>query len=453
MAAVNSTALVLLVVATAAAEAPPLRVRSPTGTMHVLALHVGFPDRPVTKPREALIGRPDALLDRLAAYYREASHGKLVIEPALAEAVVTLPAPRASYVQRPNAMAAAALDAFDAVAGEADRALLARAQALFVIFAGPGQESHVGSGDPGDPWSNYVNLVPVNLGFADAVVLAEEEVPPFSNFGVACHEFGHLLGLPELYAPGGRTQEGIGKWGIMGQGTWVGKGDRPTGLDAWSKMLLGWVDVEVVDRTTPRVELPAVLEVPRIVRIPAASGRPEEYYLLENRRREGIDAELPGEGILVWHVDERRRSFRLGMADVHHKMIHLVEADGRGDLDRGTAAGGNRGDAGDPWVGPPRWHRAVGGALALAGALLLASAVFRAARPGFALPVALRTGMAAALLAGAFVLGRPGPVCGPATPGMAPYGSSRGRVVLDGFSPAGRVMHVDVVVAPGEGGG
>ncbi len=445
--------LVLLVAATAGAEAPPLRMRSPVGTMHVLALHVGFPDRAASTPREALIGGPTALLDRLAAYYRDASHGKLVIEPALAEAVVTLPAPRATYVQRPNVMAAAALDAFDAVAGEADRALLARAQALFVIFAGPGQESHVGSGDPGDPWSNYANLVPVNRGFADAVVLAEEEVPPFSNFGVACHEFGHLLGLPELYAPGGRVQEGIGKWGIMGQGTWVGKGDHPTGLDAWSKMQLGWVDVQVVDRTTPRVELPAVLDVPRVVRIPAVSGRPEEFYLLENRRREGVDAELPGEGILVWHVDERVRNFRFGMADVNHKLIHLVEADGRGDLDRGTAAGGNRGDAGDPWVGPPRWRRPVGAGLALAGAVLLAAAVFRAARPAFALPVLLRTGMAVGLLAGAFVLGRPGPVCGPTTSGMAPYGGAPGRVVLGGFSPSGRVMHVDIVVAPAEGGG
>src|SRR2546427_1953799 len=36
---------------------------------------------------------------------------------------------------------------------------------------------------------------------------------------------------------------------------------------------------------------------------------------------------------------------------------------GRGDLDRGHAAGGNRGDATDPWSGPPPWRRRASAAL------------------------------------------------------------------------------------------
>src|SRR4029077_1531291 len=131
---------------------------------------------------------------------------------------------------------------------------LAEAEAVVVFFAGSGRESHTQGGAEDDPWSNYTALVPParagDRSFDEACVIAEEEVPPFSPFGVLCHEFGHLLGLPELYAPGGLPQEGIGVWGLMGQGTWLRLGERPPHLSAWSKLRLGWVDVETIDRTT-----------------------------------------------------------------------------------------------------------------------------------------------------------------------------------------------------------
>ena len=216
----------------------------------------------------------------------------------------------------------------------------------------------------GDPWSNYTVVTPPVGKFNDACVIAEKEAEPFSPFGVLCHEFGHLLGLPELYAPGGAKHEGIGVWGLMGQGTWLGHGDQPPHPEAWSKARLGWVDVETIDHTTLGVTLPAVTRVPRVVKIPATPGNTQEYYLLENRLREGADAKLPGEGLLVWHVDERVTGFRTAQQNPAHKMLHLVEADGRGDLDRGHAAGGNRGDATDPWSGPPAWRRRAGAGLA-----------------------------------------------------------------------------------------
>jgi hypothetical protein len=45
---------------------------------------------------------------------------------------------------------------------------------------------------------------------------------------------------------------------------------------------------------------------------------------------------------------------------------------------------------------------------------------------------------------------RRSPVCGPGTPGMAPYGGQPTRVVLRRFSPSAPVMSVDVLVAPSE---
>jgi immune inhibitor A len=419
------------------------------GDLPILVILAGFPDRPLTHDRAYFA----TLIDRLVAYYTEVSSGRLRIVPHIGGPVVTLPQPRLRYVGHPPALARDAALAFAAAASDpADLDALRTARGLIVFFAGTGRESHVESGDPADPWSNYTGLQPPIGAMQDACVIAEDEVPPFSPFGVLAHEFGHLLGLPELYAPGGAAHEGIGVWGLMGQGTWLGRGDRPPHPEAWSKAKLGWVDVETIDRSTPGVTLPAVTRAPRAIRIPVTPGNEHEYYLLENRLREGADEKLPGDGLLVWHVDERIGGFRTAQRDAGHKMLHLVEADGRGDLDRGHAAGGNRGDAGDPWHGPPVWRRHLGAAAAFLGAVFLALAVLRLARARAVVPVLLLAALGVLLLGAAGAL-RAGPVCGPETPGMAPYDGGPPRVVIRNLSPPGPEMRFDVLVAPGEEAG
>src|SRR5262249_20113917 len=132
-----------------------------------------------------------------------------------------------------------------------------------------------------------------------------------------------------------------------------------------------------------------------------------------------------------------------------HKMLHLVEADGRDDLDRGHAAGGNRGDATDPWSGPPAWRRQVGAGLAILGALALALALLSLGRPRAPLGVLGFAAVRALLLAGGAAL-RSGPVCGPDTPGMAPYDGGPSRVVIRNLSPPGPEMRFDVLMAPAD---
>jgi immune inhibitor A len=446
--------LVAGVVGVASAAAVP-----PLGDLPVLVILAQFPDRPLSRPRADFTGSSDALMERFVAYWSEVSSGRLRVRVHVAAPVVTLPEVRGHYVQRPHVLARDALRALDREASDsADREAAARGRALIVFFAGVGRESNARDGNPTDPWSNYTALSPPQGGFADAIVVAEREevrtssgaMEPLSPFGVLCHEFGHLLGLPELYAPSARTHEGIGVWGLMGQGTWVGRGNQPPHLEAWSKMQLCWVEVETIDQTRRGVTLPPVEREPRVVRIGVAPDRPHEYYLLEYRRRLGADARLPGEGLLVWHIDERRRSFRHAQADPTHKLLHLVEADGRGDLDRGHQQGGNRGDATDPWIGPPRWRRLLPALLVVLGALAVASAIFRLGRaPRFG-AVAVRVVAAAGLIAAGVML-RPGPVvCGPWTPGMAPYDGSAGRVLIGNVSALGEAMRFDVHIAAPE---
>jgi len=70
-----------------------------------------------------------------------------------------------------------------------------------------------------------------------------------STIGVFVHEFGHVLGLPDLYDTGS-TSDGIGLWGVMSGGSWLGqfnKGSQPAPLTAWSRARLGWLTVDTVN--------------------------------------------------------------------------------------------------------------------------------------------------------------------------------------------------------------
>ena len=80
-------------------------------------------------------------------------------------------------------------------------------------------------------------------------------------------------------------------------------------------------------------------------RAPALEGRPAgpEYFLVENRQKTGFDADLPGDGLLVWHIDESQS----GNTDENHYKVGLIQADGKRDMELDH----NRGDAGDPYPG------------------------------------------------------------------------------------------------------
>ncbi|MBE3575816.1 MAG: M6 family metalloprotease domain-containing protein, partial [Firmicutes bacterium] len=186
--------------------------------------------------------------------------------------------------------------------------------------------------------------------------------PPYgpSAIGVFTHEFGHALGLPDLYDTDYSSQ-GVGNWCLMGGGSWMYTpddnyifGDTPALMCAWSKYALGWVTPEALSNQAG-VSLPAAEDTPTVYRMLADPDGPNirgggqgQYFLIENRQRTGFDAGLPGDGMLIWHIDETQTSNN----DDAHRLVDLEEADGLNNLDKASRAdGGNRGDAGDPYPG------------------------------------------------------------------------------------------------------
>lgn len=127
-----------------------------------------------------------------------------------------------------------------------------------------------------------------------------------ASISVIAHEFGHMLGLPDLYArretPG---SEGVGVWCTMSTGH--GRSGRPLHFSAWSKEQLGWIKPAVIDpRTRQKLILsPATTSEKEFLKVLI---RPDgsEYLLLENRAKNGFDIDLPGEGLLIWRVVRNR---------------------------------------------------------------------------------------------------------------------------------------------------
>ena len=81
--------------------------------------------------------------------------------------------------------------------------------------------------------------------------------PENGGVGVFAHEFGHDLGLPDLYDISGNTggaENSTGFWTLMSSGSYGnsgkpedGIGTKPTHMGAWEKLQLGWLNYEAFD--------------------------------------------------------------------------------------------------------------------------------------------------------------------------------------------------------------
>ncbi|HBY99946.1 MAG TPA: hypothetical protein DEO84_01375, partial [candidate division Zixibacteria bacterium] len=215
--------------------------------------------------------------------------------------------------------------------------------ALFVVHAGPGYE------DTGNlnyihshAWSTTytMNVDDVHVrGYS----MEPEETGSGSmiNIGVFCHEFGHVLGLPDLYDYD-YDSEGVGYWSIMAGGSWGGGGAIPVHFDGWSKYHLGWAIPTVLTDNLVHEQIDAVEYNPDTYQLfPYGSGGPQ-YFLVENRRQRLFDVSIPGSGLLIYHIDENAPN---NDNQTHYK-VAVEQADGLFELEHNSGA-----DASDPWPG------------------------------------------------------------------------------------------------------
>jgi len=251
--------------------------------------------------------------------------------------------------------------------------------ALFIVHAAPGAEAVISINRAvhyNYMWSHFGAIR--SLRIDNVEVSSYAFVPEDGAVGVFCHEFGHALGLPDLYDTD-RSSEGIGEWCLMGSGSWCFKsGDRlgtsPSYFSAWSRLRLGWA-TPLTFNENEMIRLAPVVTSDNILVLQNSSMPAGEYFLLENRQPLGFDAgltrrqkdfNLPAPaGLMIYHVDEAAGSTsfdRRRLVDVEEASPYVNGGQAFEQLDKRREPPnhvylnrGNRGDNGDPFPGFAAW--------------------------------------------------------------------------------------------------
>lgn len=222
---------------------------------------------------------------------------------------------------------------------------------LLLVHAGPGAEE---TGRIGDIWSHKWQMTdpvfgsPGAIQTNDGVSVDVYSIQPerfddgtLITIGVFCHEFGHIIGLPDLYDTD-YSSSGLGIFCLMAAGGWARAGENkpygssPVHPSAWCKYLLGWTNPDSLEQglsdSVPAARFVAASKAQSCYRIlknpngvdwlPEGGGR-GEYFLVENRQRSGFDIGLPGSGLLILHIDESRT----GNDDENHPLVGILRAD------------------------------------------------------------------------------------------------------------------------------
>ena len=135
----------------------------------------------------------------------------------------------------------------------------------------------------------------------------------FGGIGTLCHEFGHVMGLPDLYdiEYGEISEKGLtpGVWDIMDGGSYNGNAHCPPNYDPWEKAFFGWVDPVNLGNAGSYDTLyrngSANYNVYQVTASGTKKGVMESgvSYYLENRQQIGWDEYIPTHGMVVWRVD------------------------------------------------------------------------------------------------------------------------------------------------------
>jgi immune inhibitor A len=368
----------------------PLRTNLATSTWKVPIIMADFTDQPMTYSNPADWNR--ALFDTTGStptgsvfdYYTWVSGGRIRVIGKVV-AFVHLPKPKNDYADSswglgtdPTRNSYAAIDQALRLCpntidwSEFDRDLDGKVDVVWLLHSGFGGENVV---TRKDLWSITSKMTDWPNGYAfDTGTLVpgtqiHEQVDRFSvvpeisginpgqrcEIGVFCHEFGHTLGLPDLYERGfgGSTRNvGVGNWSLMSTGAYGTDGQSPqfpSHLGAWPMLYLGWATTVRPTEDGPMALAP-IENGGKILDLWFQGETSSEHFLVENRQRLGFDRNLPDSGLMIYHLNDA--AIQSGLPSNHvingfTPALRVVEADGRQDL----LIGDNHGEASDPFPG------------------------------------------------------------------------------------------------------
>ena len=162
------------------------------------------------------------------------------------------------------------------------------------------------------PHMYYLYEAPARDGVHFARYACSTEIAGWENsdyqdvngIGTFCHEFSHVLGLPDLYDTdgGGSGGECItpGEWSIMAGGSGQDFGRNPVGYSLYERYALGFTTPDVIN-DKGEFTLEALDKSNYGLRLNTHNR--DEFFLIENRQPGKWDRFLPGHGMMIARVD------------------------------------------------------------------------------------------------------------------------------------------------------
>ena len=164
--------------------------------------------------------------------------------------------------------------------------------------------SYYGMGGNGAFRPNGSNVYVNNFAVFNELHGSSDNTTTIDGIGTFCHEFGHCLGLPDFYDTNYGGHYGMGYWDIMDTGCYANDTYTPVGYSAYEKNFMGWIDY-VIPNPGTHYTLPIWNqkneETDKALFLQSDING-NEYFIIENRRQQGWDRYLPGQGLLIHHI-------------------------------------------------------------------------------------------------------------------------------------------------------
>lgn len=162
-----------------------------------------------------------------------------------------------------------------------------------------------------------------------------------TGIGTFCHEFSHVLGLPDLYETNTTSmhdQKTLGQWSILDYGPYNNDGNTPPAYSAYERFFMGWLTPRLI--TEPENVTLADLSVGKEALLISSTDQhnligndpnPTTFYMLENRQQAGWDEYLPGHGLMLTKIQySYKKWFDNAVNNTAKSMgVDLIEADGK----------------------------------------------------------------------------------------------------------------------------
>lgn len=174
--------------------------------------------------------------------------------------------------------------------------------------------------------------------------IAAEDRPWIDGIGAFCHEYGHVLGLPDLYDTMTASSSSVGQtptpgtYTVMDRGSYNYLSTRPPLFSAYEKWLCKWIEYtestsltdgdEITLHAQTSPEANAVrLRIPR----PGTNRFYPEYYVLECRNSDSWDESLDEHGMLIWHINFNANAWENNQVNVNNNpLVGLVTINSKG---------------------------------------------------------------------------------------------------------------------------